>query len=129
MPRLNILDRHDDELHIRLTTHAPQVHTPHIGGGRLRLGRRAGQHQGRPKAVGVHLPRATSATPAGVGIVKAKFVSAARAGGLSHYLQKDVPDKMSAYVGRDGAGPEGHKGVLATVDQKPPLSSYGLYFP
>lgn len=28
MPRFQILDRHDDELHIRLPTRAPQVQTP-----------------------------------------------------------------------------------------------------
>jgi hypothetical protein len=110
MRRLGILDRQQDEgLHIRLrATHQ----TTHIGGGRLRLGRRAGQPAGRPKAVGVHLPRVTPASPAGVGIVKAKFVSAARAGGLSRYLEKDVPEQVSNYIGRDGAEHEGHKAEL-----------------
>jgi hypothetical protein len=94
MSRLRIFDRNDDEFKVRLRS----IRTTTIVKG-IRLGRRIGQHAGRPKAVGLHLPRATHVSSAGVGIVKAKFVSAARAGGLSHYLQKDIPEQMSTYMG------------------------------
>jgi type IV secretory pathway VirD2 relaxase len=107
MSRLRIFDRDNDEFKVRLRS----IRTTTIVKS-IRQGRRIGQHAGRPKAVGLHLPRATHVSSAGVGIVKTKYVSAARTGGLSHYLEKDVPDKMSAYVGRDRAGSEEHKAEL-----------------
>jgi hypothetical protein len=54
MSQLRIFDRNDDEFKVRLRS----IRTTTIVKG-IQLGRRIGQHAGRPKAVGLHLPRAT----------------------------------------------------------------------
>src|SRR5262245_27747914 len=106
MHRLGILDRQDDGLRIRL---ASPRQTPHIGGGRLRLGKRAGQLAGRPKAVGAHRPTgAQTGTGGGIAIVKSKALSPARANGYSQYMTRDkeperAADGYSRYMSHDRA--------------------------
>ena len=103
----------DEEFRVRLGGLHPRQATT----GRLQLGRRTGQLTARAPAVGPHLPRATahSGGSGGVGIVKAKYVPTYRASGLTQYLQKDTPEpgeRLTAYIGRDGAGPAGQQAAL-----------------
>lgn len=105
MPRLRILNR-DDELHIDLRS---TYQSAHIGGGRLRLGRRAGQPAGRPKAVGVHCSAAVgTGSGGGTAIVKSKALSPARTNGYSQYMTRDkeperAADGYSRYMSHDRA--------------------------
>ena len=76
MARLGIFDRDDEGLHIRLRSTRQSAR---IGGSRLRLGRRAGQHKGLAKAVGSHRPMAVQKGGGGVtAIVKSAAKSPGR---------------------------------------------------